>query len=169
MPHVPPLRSIARPRDIAPRASTVGALAVVALIAVGVGGFARGWAGAGIAERDQRITTLEARAAEDARTLADAQAATQAAQRERDGLRDARDSTQQQVTMLEAKIAQVEAKLAEQQAQITRQQQDLKTLSTCLNGTAVALAFGRSGRWSAADTALAAVSSACSQAGPLMR
>ncbi len=123
--------------------------------------------------QNARIATLEAKVAADAQAHQQQQGALQAqlqtAQQQGATLKGERDSSKQQVTALDAKIKDLEETLKTQQTLTTKQQADLKTLSTCLNGTSVALAFGKTNRWSSADVALNSVKDACKAAEPLLR
>lgn len=119
--------------------------------------------------RDTKIASLDATIASNAQAQQSLQTSLQSAQQEKAVLTSQRDASQKQVTSLEAKVKDTDATLATQQALTTKQQQQLKTLSTCLNGTAVALAFGRSGRWPSADLALSAVADACKASEALLK
>ena len=121
------------------------------------------------AMRDARIANLEAALVANERAQTAMHASLNTAQQDNATLTGARDASQKQVTALEARVRAIEASLKDAQTLTTKQKQDLKTLSSCLNGTTVGLAFGRTGRWSAADLALASVVDACKAAEPLLR
>lgn len=118
-----------------------------------------------LGERDAKIATLEGTIATNVQT----QSALQTAQQESAKSREERDADKQQIGSLEAKVTQIEAALKEAQATSTQRQQEIRTLSNCLNGTAVALAFGKTGRWSSAELAITAVESACKASEPLLQ
>jgi len=171
-------RSLAAPR-VRQRAAVAGvAILVVALAAMlgrasasgdGSAGGALAAAQRAVTERDAKIASLEGTIATGAKAQSALQTSVQSAQQESVTMRDARDSAAQQVTALEAKVRETEASLKDAQALTSKQRQDLRILSTCLNGTAVALAFGRTGRWPSADVALAAVADACAASTPLLQ
>ena len=122
-----------------------------------------------IAERDAKLASLEGTLATNTQAQSALQTSAQQTQQANDTLRQERDAAQQQVKALEVKVTQTEASLKEQLTLTTLQQNNLSTLSSCLNGTAVALAFGRTERWNSADLALNAVAGACKAAEPLLR
>ena len=122
-----------------------------------------------IEQRDAKIAALEGTVATNTQMQSALQSSAQSTTRQNDILKTERDSATQEVTALEAKLQQTETSLKGTQATITKQTADLRTLSSCLNGTSVALAFGRSGRWSSADLALGAVAAACKASESLLQ
>lgn len=122
-----------------------------------------------IEQRDAKIAALEGTVATNTQMQSALQSSSQSTKKENDILKTERDSSKQEVTALEAKLKQTEASLKDSQAAVTKQTADLKTLSSCLNGTSVALAFGRSGRWPSADLALGAVAAACKTSESLLQ
>lgn len=151
----------------------VAVVAVVLIASVAVAGAQDGGALAAarsaLSGRDTKIASLEATIASNTQAQQSLQTSVQSAQQEKAVLTSQRDASQKQVTTLETKVKDAETTLQTQQALTTKQQQQLKTLSTCLNGTAVALAFGRSGRWASADLALSAVADACKASEALLK
>lgn len=122
-----------------------------------------------IEQRDAKIAALEGTVATNTQMQSALQSSAQGTKKENDVLKGERDSAKQEVTALEAKLKQTETSLKDAQTTVTKQTADLKTLAGCLNGTSVALAFGRSGRWPSADLALGAVAAACKASEPLLQ
>ncbi len=66
-----------------------------------------------------------------------------------------------EVARLREQVTKAEASAKAEKETAERIERRIQALSECLNGTAVALQFGRTGAWDPADRALAAVSAAC--------
>lgn len=122
-----------------------------------------------IAQRDARIANLEGTIAARAQEQSVLQNSAESAQGRVAALTDERDTAKQRVALLETELMETKGDLKDAQAVTAKQQAELKTLSTCLNGTAVGLAFGRTNRWSSADFALAAVADSCKAAESLLQ
>jgi hypothetical protein len=122
-----------------------------------------------ITQRDAKIAGLEAAIATRTQEQSALQSSAESAQGQAVALTEERDTAKQRVSLLETELMQAKGDLKDAQAAAAKQQAELKTLSTCLNGTAVGLAFGRTNRWSSADFALAAVADSCKAAESLLQ
>ncbi|MDA0301619.1 MAG: hypothetical protein O2822_03755, partial [Chloroflexi bacterium] len=122
-----------------------------------------------IVQREAKIASLEGAITTRTQEQSALQSSAESAQGQVAALTDERDAAKQRVGLLEAELMQTKGDLKDEQARTAKQQAELKTLSTCLNGTAVGLAFGRTNRWSSADVALAAVADSCKAAESLLQ
>ena len=122
-----------------------------------------------ITQRDARIASLEGAVATGTQAQSALQSTAKSAQDESVALKNERDEAKLRVGQLETKLMQTEGNLSDLQKVSTKQLADIRALSTCLNGTAVGLAFGRTNRWSSADFALAAVQDACKASESLLQ
>jgi hypothetical protein len=122
-----------------------------------------------ITQRDAKIASLEGTVATGSQAQSALQSTAQSAQSDNAALKNERDQAKQRVALLETKLMQTEGSLTDLQKVSAKQAQDIKTLTTCLNGTAVGLAFGRTNRWTSADFALAAVVDACKASESLLQ
>ena len=95
----------------------------------------------------QRLRDLEAT---QGRTQAEVETRATAAETEAKGLRD--------------QVKRAEASATTAKEATDRAEHRIQALNECLTGTTVAMQFGRTNAWSAADRALAAVSAACAEA-----
>ena len=114
-----------------------------------------------ITQRDAKIASLEGAVATGSQAQSALQSSAKSEQDANAALTKERDDAKQRVSQLETKLMETEGRLTDAQAATVKASHDAKTLASCLNGTAVAVAFGRTNRWSSVDFALAAVADAC--------
>lgn len=69
-----------------------------------------------------------------------------------------------EIARLRGQVKEAEASAATAQEATDRATRRIRALTECLNGTTVALQFGRTDAWDPADRALAAVAAACADA-----
>lgn len=69
-----------------------------------------------------------------------------------------------EITRLQEQVKTAQASAKTAQEAVDRATRRIQALTECLNGTTVALQFGRTDAWGPADRALAAVSAACADA-----
>lgn len=122
-----------------------------------------------IAQRDAKIASLEGAVATGSQAQSELQNAAKSAQEQGAATARERDDAKQRVSQLESKLMETQGKLTDLEQKSAQQAQELKSLASCLNGTAVGLAFGRTNRWSSADFALAAVADACKASESLLQ
>lgn len=145
-----------------------GGLALVALFVVLLITMPRGPAQA-------EVDAAQASAAASNAKQAELQATLDAAQQRLHGIEAAQGRTQAAAETrattaeTEAKGLRDQVKKAEASATTAKEATDraehrIQALNECLTGTTVAMQFGRTNSWSAADRALAAVSAACTEA-----
>lgn len=167
-------RSFAR----APRRALIafGAGLVVLLVALPVVAVGRGWSETDTASSPPpdsgalQASINEARTKEAALlTALDAAGQQlrelQAAQERSQAATDASAATAAgEITRLQEQVKTEQASAKTAQEAADRATRRIQALTECLNGTAVALQFGRTDAWGPADRALAAVSAACADA-----
>lgn len=73
-------------------------------------------------------------------------------------------AAQHEIASLSQRLQQAESSLTQQQQTATELRRQVQLFRECLDGTAVALEFGRRGTWAAADRAIAAVAASCANA-----
>lgn len=122
-----------------------------------------------ITQRDAKIASLEGVVATGNQAQGELQNVAKTAQEQGAATARERDEAQQRVSQLESRLMETQGKLTDLEKKSAQQTQELKSLASCLNGTAVALAFGRTNRWSSADVALAAVADACKASEALLQ
>lgn len=122
-----------------------------------------------ITQRDAKIASLEGTVATGSQAQSALQSSAKSVQDANAALTKERDDARRRVSQLETKLMETEGRLTDAQTVAAKAAHDAKTLASCLNGTAVGLAFGRTNRWSSADFALAAVADACKASESLLR